>query len=77
MDVFDMMKSSTDKASFLKFLEGLENDFLNNSETWENLSIDMFLEAIRAWIYQGNDVNFENPDWTTVASIFYSGKVYE
>jgi len=79
MDVLDLANSSTDKENFSNFLKALEHDFINNKDEWENWSVDSYLKAICAWIndYREDDVNFETPDWKTIAAMFYAGKIYE
>ena len=79
MDLFEKANASTDKQSFLDFLEALRNDFASNQETWENLNIDEFLESIGRWVedYHRNDINFEKPDWKTISAMFLMGKLYE
>lgn len=77
--LFEKAKSVTDRYSFLEFLELLRMDYMDASETWENQSIDLFIEAVKSWVedYNGNDVNLDNPDWLSVAAMFYMGKLYE
>lgn len=81
MNLKEKIDSVVDKASFIKFMEALINDYKNNPDEWENLSIDMFLDAIKGWADDFNfpdpDINFDNPDWKTIAILFYMGKIYE
>ncbi|MDR2902902.1 MAG: hypothetical protein LBU77_00095 [Clostridiales bacterium] len=79
MDLFDKVHTVTDRNSFINFLSALQNDFVNNPDNWENQKIDTFLDAIQGWLidYNGSDVDFETPDWKTIAAIFYMGKIYE
>ena len=77
--VLEKANSSKDKQSFLEFLKALRNDFLENRETWENITIDDYLESIERWIenYHNDDIDFEKPDWKTISAMFYMGKLYE
>ncbi len=79
MDIFSEAKSVASKESFVRFLEALRRDYLNDPGSWENQTIDSFLWAAASWVedYAGADVDFENPDWKTVAAMFYMGKLYE
>ena len=79
MDLFDLCNASKDKASFLEYIEALKNDFISNPETWVNISIYMYLDAIHSWIsdYHQDAINFENPGWKDIAAMLYMGKIYE
>ena len=81
-----MAYSVCDRVSFLKLLEILKMDFKNNLDTFENVDIDTYLDAVHAWITGKNeyqivnnehDFNFDNPDWKTIAFMFLAGKFYE
>lgn len=79
MTLLDRANSAIDKTSFIEFMTALQNDFVNNPETWENVRIDMFLDAIKSWVedYHAKDIDFENPNWKTISAMFYMGKLYE
>jgi hypothetical protein len=75
----------TDRQSFIKFLDLLRKDFLDNSESWENKTLPDFLDALSAYAecvqgYYDNmklNVNADKPDWSTFADIFKGAKIYE
>ncbi|MFZ1789172.1 MAG: hypothetical protein WAT92_12695 [Saprospiraceae bacterium] len=75
----------TNRQSFIKFLDLLHKDFLENPESWENKSLPAFLEALSAFTediqgYYDNtklNVNADKPDWQTFADIFKGAKIYE
>ena len=75
----------TDRQTFIKFLELLRRDCLNNPESWENKTIPDFLEALSAYAediqgYYDNmkqEVNADHPSWQTFADIFKGAKIYE
>jgi hypothetical protein len=75
----------TDRQTFIKFLELLRKDFLNNPEIWKNKSLPDFLEALSAYTedvqgYYDNmklNVNADKPEWSTFADIFKGAKMYE
>lgn len=75
----------TDRQSFIKFLELLHTDFLDNPEDWENRTLPDFLEALRAYTediqgYYDNtkqNVDANKPDWSTFADIFRGARIYE
>jgi hypothetical protein len=75
----------TDRQSFIKFLDLLRKDFLDNPESWENKTLPDFLEALSAYTediqgYYDNiklSVIADKPDWPTFADIFKGAKIYE
>ncbi len=80
--VFAKMETVTDKNSFIEFLNLLEKDNAVNSPEWENKTIREFLQAMSSWIEDFsesdyNDIDWETPDYKTMAKILYMGKLYE
>jgi hypothetical protein len=74
-----------DRQSFIKFIDLLRQDFIDNSQNWENKKLDTFLEAISSYAtdiqgYYDNtkqNVNADEPNWQTFADIFMGAKIYE
>ena len=77
--LLELLDKTSDKKSFLIFINALRSDFIDNREQWENWTIDDFLESIGRWVedYQGDDIRFLKPDWKTFAAMLYMGKLYE
>jgi hypothetical protein len=75
----------TDRQSFIKFLDLLRKDFLDNPDEWENKNLDDFLEAMTRYTediqgYYDNtkqNVNADQPDWQTFADISRGASIYE
>ncbi|VTR51490.1 DUF7660 family protein [Sphingobacterium thalpophilum] len=75
----------TDRMSFIKFLDLLHQDLLEQPETWENKTLSDFLEALAAYTkdiqgyYDNTDANVdaEKAAWSTFADIFKGAKIYE
>lgn len=73
----------SNRNSFIKFIELLRNDFLNNK--WENDNLADYLEAISnysddiQWFYDntGQKVNADNPSWKVFADILIGASMYE
>lgn len=72
------------KDDFINFVRELSKDFKNNSESWENKSVDEFLESLAAWVedMDGYYLNKEEAepsdvDWTVFAVILTGAKIYE
>ncbi len=74
-----------DRASFVKFLNLLHKDFLENAESWENKNLGDFLEALSLYAediqgYYDNtnkSIDANKPDWKTFADIFKGARIYE
>ncbi len=75
----------SDRQTFIKFLELLRNDLLENPERWGNKSLPDFLEALSAYTndiqgFYDNmklNINADKPDWSTFADIFRGASIYE
>jgi hypothetical protein len=74
-----------DRKAFIKFMDLLRKDFVDNPESWENKKIDDFLEAISSYAndiqgYYDNtnqNVNADEPNWQIFADIFKGAILYE
>ena len=80
--IFSKIESITDKASFIEFLDLLAKDYAVNPLEWKNNTIQYFIEAMSSWITDFsesdyNDIDWEKPDYQTMAKILYMGKLYE
>ena len=75
----------TDRQTFIKFLDLLRQDYVNNPDSWENKTLPEFLEALSAYTediqgYYDNikqNVNADQPNWQTFADIFKGATIYE
>jgi len=75
----------TDRQTFIKFLDLLRQDFLNNPDSWENKTLPEFLEALSAYTediqgYYDNtkqSINANQANWQTFADIFKGAVIYE
>ena len=75
----------TDRQTFIKFLDLLRKDFLDNPESWENKTLPDFLEALSAYAedilgyydYIKLNVNADKLGWSTFAVILKGAKIYE
>lgn len=68
----------TNRTDFLKFIKKLELDFVTNTDEWENIRIDHYLESIGAWV-DSMELTKEYDDkfWGILARVLYVGKIYE
>jgi len=75
----------TYRQTFIKFLDLLRQDYLSNSDNWENKTLPDFLEALSSYAediqgYYDNmkqNVNADQPNWQTFADIFKGATIYE
>jgi hypothetical protein len=74
-----------DRHSFINFLNILHQDLKTKKETWENSTLDTFLEAMVSYTediqgYYNNtnqNVNADTPSWKVFADILRGAKIYE
>jgi len=76
MEIHEMVEQVNSKEDFITFLSGLLKDLKENRNEWENPTLEMFLEAMGAWISDSNKVP-DQPTWMTFADILYASKIYE
>ena len=75
----------TDRESFIRFLELLHRDYLNNKTKWENDQLATFIEAMAAYAHDiqgfydntGQNLNADIPSWKVFADILMGAKIYE
>lgn len=74
----------TTRREFCDFISALRLSLRDGSESWENVNLDDFLEALEAWV---NDMgNYEQSQgkqeavsltWRDVARMFHAAAIYE
>ena len=75
----------TDRQTFIKFIDLLRQDFIDNPESWENKTLPDFLESLSAYAedIQGYYDNTQKPidadkaNWQVFADIFQGSSIYE
>jgi hypothetical protein len=84
MHLHEMINEIRSKEDLLKFLSALRKDLVTNKEDWENPTLDMYLEAMEAWIkamdycyINTNQSIPEQPTWKVFADILYAARIYE
>ncbi|PCJ19619.1 MAG: hypothetical protein COB02_07690 [Candidatus Cloacimonadota bacterium] len=84
MELYNSLENINNRDDFVKFVDALRKDLEQNTNEWENLSLNDYLEAISAWTscmesaYKNNDEVFpKNPDWKMFGRILYIAKLYE
>lgn len=71
------------KQDFVSFMHELSKDYYDNSDSWENIEIGSYLEALAASTedMEGYYKNFglplpKNPNWQLIAEMLIGAKVY-
>jgi len=84
MKLHEKIESIQTKEDLAKFIGSLRIDLNTQQDSWENPTLDGFLEAMEAWILamdswaKNRDMpRVENPSWKTIANILYAAKIYE
>jgi hypothetical protein len=74
-----------DRQSFINFIDLLRQDLLDNPSSWENKTLEDFLEALSSYTrdiqsYYDNmkqNVNADEPNWQTFSDLFKGASIYE
>ena len=78
-----------DRTSFIEFLELLKEDLTHNKNSWENNTLEDFLEAMTRYAVDiqgyydnnmnepGEQINADVPSWRVFADILRGSRVYE
>jgi hypothetical protein len=88
--LYEIINDIQTQSELVSFIRTLGDDYKKNKDSWENITIDAYLDAIAAWIDDINKLSnqenkFLNANFTlsninslkTIALIFYVGKKYE
>jgi hypothetical protein len=80
MDIYDAVQRVSTKTELADFIDLLQSDYLQNPDSWENPTIERFLDALSAWT-RAMDNNratiTETPSWQTFAQMLLVAKTYE
>jgi len=58
-------------------IEALLADLKKNPETWENPSLEAFLEAMAAWVEDWGRKHNPPPSWEFIIQMLTAAKIYE
>lgn len=75
-------KSIRSREDFVAFARALSADLHDNPETWENGSLERFLEALAALAEDGGGLRrgksaSQQPDWKLLGDMLMAAKIYE
>ncbi len=68
---------TNEKAEVLSTLDRLIEDLANNPDTWENPTLDRFLEAMRAWLKDSPMADRATPSWSLISDMLEAARIYE
>ena len=74
-----------DRQSFISFIDALHSEYMSSGGTWENPTLDRFMEAMSAYAkdiqgYYNNtsqDINADFPSWKVFADILRGAAIYQ
>lgn len=75
MTLAEYNNSIRSREDFAAFARALSEDLHDNPETWENGSLERFLEALAALAEETSAQ--QKPDWKAVGDMLMAAKVYE
>ncbi|HTF53530.1 MAG TPA: hypothetical protein VK735_39310 [Pseudonocardia sp.] len=84
MSLEDLVQGSMSRTELTRFIDQLADSFVEESETWENDSLERFLRAWAVWLFEmdgyfkniGQPVP-ESPSWQLIAQMLLAARVYE
>lgn len=84
MKLHELVIQIKTKNDFIEFARALAIDLAANRDTWENPTLESYLEAIARWVEdsdgfyrnQGRAVPID-PSWQNLAEILIAAKMYE
>ncbi len=77
MQLPELVRHVDSRESFLAFLAALHSDLRSDAASWENASLDRYLEALQSWTEDMGERLPESPSWRMLADILYAAKIYE
>ncbi len=73
-----------DRDDLVQLIRQLSEDFQQHSDSWENITVDGFLEALSAWLadadglYRNLNKEFSTqPTWAFFAEMLLGARLYE
>ena len=74
-DILQRDRGSIDET--LRSLEALIQEFKDDPDSWENPTLDRFLEAMHAWLSAVRTRVPDPPSWKLVEMMLKAAKIYE
>lgn len=84
MNIEESIKHIKSRQEFVNFVRDLKMNFSSDPESWENATLENFLEGLSAWTedmdgyYKNNDLPMPTDiNWNIFAKILLAAKYYE
>jgi hypothetical protein len=77
MTLIECNNSIRSREDFVAFVRALSADLYDNPDTWENGSLERFLEAIAAWAEKRGKPMPQGLDWKALGDMLMAAKVYQ
>ena len=61
----------------LATLDKLLSELRTSPDSWENPTLEMYLEAMRAWLGAWNNKYHPDPSWDLISDMLEAAKIYE
>ena len=75
--VTQVIMSITNRADAVTAIGELLDDLKRNVGSWENPTLEHYLEAIQAWLEDSARDQDEPPSWDLVVRMLKAAKIYE
>ena len=69
--------STTTCKDVCEMIEKLSNDLRENPESWENPTLERYLEAMGAWLEAWDRKHHPEPSWELIKEMLEAAKIYE
>ena len=84
MELHEFVSKIENKDDLIMFLSALKCDFITNKASWENQTLENYLEAMQSWLEDiegwekncNQDISKMNA-WQLIGHILYASKIYE
>lgn len=83
-DLEDLADGVHDRSTLVAFIGQMADNFLDDQDEWENVTVHSFLEALSAWLgsadqlYRNLNKSFpEQPSWNMIAEMLMAARIYE
>jgi hypothetical protein len=66
------------RADFVAFVYALVQDLCEHPEQWENTTLEMYLEALAAWVEDAkHNLESRQLSWRRVGEMLLAARIYE
>jgi hypothetical protein len=77
MNMIESARRVTDRESLVEFVREMRDDLNSGEGSWENPTLERFLDALAAWCSDSSSAEVVTPSWTLVAEMLGAASLYE